>query len=772
MSTGHVAALRGDIEGLRAIAVLMVLLYHAGVPGVSGGFAGVDVFFVISGYLITGQLVQEARRSGQVSLLRFYARRARRLLPAAGLVLTVTTLVGWWLLPAGRRGELGTDVLGATFYVVNWVFAGREVDYLAEDSAPSLVQHYWSLSVEEQFYVLWPLLILVVLYAVRRWQLPLVPLLTLTLGTLVVASFVWSVVHTASSPGNAYFVTTTRIWQLGVGGLLVLLTPLLGRLHRAVAPWLAGLGLLLIAITLLAVSTSTPWPGSAALLPTLGTAAVIAAGIVRPVNPVAQLLGVGPMRFLGGLSYGLYLWHWPALRVLAELAPDAGLMSRLLVAGFSVLLAWLSLKLVENPIRFAPALTASHLRTLAVGAGTMALTAVLGATLMATAPRFDPTAGRGEVLEQGAVGEVGDEHEHDDAADGQDVGGTDGAGAGTNGDEAEGQDAGGTDEQGGAGTGGQSGAGTGDADEPAPIVDAGAIGLVRPDSRTATELERVSDVDAVAPSTTPIYPDPAVATRDIPPRTYAEGCQVAQDSVELVGPEECWFGDPDGDIELAVLGDSKMAQWMPALDPIARQEGWRVKVWTRSTCGFAAKESDELCREYNQTLSAHLTQNPPDILITSMVRAGGEALGGSMAELIRPIQDAGTTVVVLADNPAPTTAEMGDRPSYECVAANLDDLAECSYKPGRGSGTHALSIAAEQLDAPLLEMDPWICPPGTENGRCPIVIGRVLIFRQGSHLTATYVSSLTPILHHELVRLGIAQTPLEDIPWQIADPAG
>src|SRR5690606_38626995 len=145
----HRPVLRGDIEGLRAIAVMMVLLYHAGVPGLSGGFAGVDVFFVISGYLITGLLVREAARDGRISLRQFYARRARRLLPAASLVLAVTAVAGYALLPRGARGELGDDVLGSTFYVVNWVLSAREVDYLAEDSAPSLLQHYWSLSVEE-----------------------------------------------------------------------------------------------------------------------------------------------------------------------------------------------------------------------------------------------------------------------------------------------------------------------------------------------------------------------------------------------------------------------------------------------------------------------------------------------------------------------------------------------------------------------------------------------------------------------------------------------
>ena len=171
----------------------------------------------------------------------------------------------------------------------------------------------------------------------------------------MLASFAWSLSLTASSPGTAYFVTTTRAWQLGVGGLLVLLTPVIARLARRAAAGVAWLGLLLVAATAVLVDASTPWPGDAAALPTLGTAAVIAAGIAWTTNPAAELLGRAPMRFLGGISYGLYLWHWPALRVLAELVPDAGILARLGVATLSVLLAWASLRLVEDLIRFAPA---------------------------------------------------------------------------------------------------------------------------------------------------------------------------------------------------------------------------------------------------------------------------------------------------------------------------------------------------------------------------------------------------------------------------------
>lgn len=706
--------LRGDIEGLRTIAVMMVLLYHAGVPGLSGGFAGVDVFFVISGYLITGLLVKEATRDGRVSLVRFYARRARRLLPAASIVLATTALAGWWLLPRERHAELGTDIIGATGYVVNWVLARREVDYLAEDSAPSLVQHYWSLSVEEQFYVVWPLLIIAVLWAARRYRLYFGRLLTLCLGLLVVASLLWSVLHTAGSPGTAYFATTTRAWQLGVGALLVLVTPLLLRLSERAATLLGWAGLGAIGATLVAISTATPWPGSAALLPTLGTAAVIAAGVRAPGSPVATLLGHRPMRWIGALSYGLYLWHWPALRLLAEVRPDAGLTLRLLVAGLSILLAWASLHLIENPIRFRRSLSTNHRRTLGVAAISMLVTAGLGAALVATAPRLD------EGAREGVLGPTLITTGSGDLLDG-----------------------------------------------------VGAIGLVDPESRADETLLPVADPSGIFTTGGEVYPAPSVATKDIPLVAYSEGCQRAEGSVDLLPEDACWFGDPEGEVTVALVGDSKMLQWLTALEAIAQQESWRLKVYTKSACGFSAVEMTPECHDYNAQLSAHLGDgvHTPDLLLTSMVRGGGEALGASVAGLLQPAVDAGARVVVLADNPSPSKNELGtDTTLYGCVADHPDNYTACRYTSGQGSGTPALQVAARQLDVPLIDMSRWVCPEtGGAEPACPPVVGRVLVLRQGSHLTATYVASLAPILHHELVRAGVASTPLDQIVWELPE---
>ncbi|QFG68279.1 acyltransferase family protein [Ornithinimicrobium pratense] len=292
---------RGDIEGMRAVAVLMVLLYHAGVPWAAGGFAGVDVFFVISGFLITGLLVAEARREARIDLVAFWARRARRLLPASALVLATTAVLTFLVLPAVRWRETGWDVLTSGLYVVNWRLAARSVDYLAEDAAPSPVQHYWSLAVEEQFYLLWPVLVVVALLLSRRRPARLGVALLVLLLAVVVPSFLWSLHLTRSDPALAYLVTTTRLWQLGVGAVLALAVTRLERLPGTLAALLAWAGLLAVLAGLLTQGPDLAWPGTAALVPTLGAAAMIAGGTATasPVWAATRILSWAPCRWSG-----------------------------------------------------------------------------------------------------------------------------------------------------------------------------------------------------------------------------------------------------------------------------------------------------------------------------------------------------------------------------------------------------------------------------------------------------------------------------------------
>lgn len=351
---------RGDIEGLRAVAVLVVVLYHCGISSVGGGYIGVDVFFVLSGFLITSLMIDEIESTSRLSFAGFYGRRARRLLPAATMVIAATVFVGWFVLSPLSRRDLVGDAVSASTYTVNWRFASQGTDYFQAELAPSALQHYWSLAVEEQFYVIWPLIIW--LLAGRRLRRDR---LVVGLGLIVVASFAVCLVVGWRSQPTAFFGLHTRIWQLGAGSLCAVAWAHVGRLPaliRCIAP---TLGLAAVVGAVFVFDDSTDWPGTAALVPTLGTLAVL---IGANQGAVARVLGARPMIWLGARSYSWYLWHWPAL-VLFQEWRDEPLSSgtAMLVAMASLLVGHIGYTLVEQPIRHRRSLVRSPLRSVAVG---------------------------------------------------------------------------------------------------------------------------------------------------------------------------------------------------------------------------------------------------------------------------------------------------------------------------------------------------------------------------------------------------------------------
>ena len=272
---------RWDVQGLRAFAVLAVVLYHLWPQRLPGGFVGVDVFFVISGYLITGHLLREQARSGRIALGAFWARRAKRLLPGAFLTIAATGAAVLALVPSTLWGQYGRELIASTVYVQNWQLASDSVDYLASDNQPSPFQHFWSLSVEEQFYIALPLL-LVLLAALLRRTGRHAPVTTarVLLGAVVVLSFAWCVVETRTAPGIAYFSTATRAWEFALGGLASTLTlsrPVTARASaiRTLGAWLGVAGLV---GSLWVITPSTPFPGAAALLPVVSAALVVSFG--------------------------------------------------------------------------------------------------------------------------------------------------------------------------------------------------------------------------------------------------------------------------------------------------------------------------------------------------------------------------------------------------------------------------------------------------------------------------------------------------------------
>ncbi|MFF7213704.1 acyltransferase family protein [Streptomyces sp. NPDC008238] len=380
--------LRSDIQGLRALAVVLVVLSHAGVRRLAGGYIGVDVFFVISGFLITSLLSRELARTGRVSLRRFYARRALRLLPASTAVGLVTLVGAWLFLSKVRFSEYAGDALSSTFYAVNLRLASAGTDYLRADSPPSPFQHFWSLAVEEQFYLLWPLL----LWASWRLARRRTALLAAPLAVLCVISFVLNVSITADSPSWGYFGSHTRLWELGTGALLALSASRLERLPARTAAAMSWTGLVSLPAAALLFDDDTPFPGWYALVPVLGTALVLAGGCPPVRSGAGRLLSLRPVTWVGGLSYSWYLWHWPALMILPRaLNRPPGVGFALVCAAVALLLAWATLHLVENPVRFHRVFRGRPVRALGLGAGLTAC--AVTAALVATA--FPPSIDSG-----------------------------------------------------------------------------------------------------------------------------------------------------------------------------------------------------------------------------------------------------------------------------------------------------------------------------------------------------------------------------------------
>ncbi len=332
---------RADVQGLRALAVLLVVADHAGAGSVAGGFVGVDVFFVLSGFLITSLLAREVAAHGRVSITGFYARRARRILPAATVVLLAVLAWSARHLAPVQVADVGEDARWSAFFAANLHFARAGRDYFDDGTAVSPFQHYWSLAVEEQFYLVWPLLLGVVVLAGGRLTRHVVPLLAVA----CLASAAWWVHLGVLDPQRAYFSSAARAWELGLGALLALLAPRLVRLSVRTRTSLGAAGL--TAVLAAAVSLGTTGTGATWRIPlaVLGTAAIVAAGTGGDARgAVHGLLTARPMTWLGDRSYSLYLWHWPVLVLGAA-------HGTLVLLAVVTVLTLASYHLVEQPFR-------------------------------------------------------------------------------------------------------------------------------------------------------------------------------------------------------------------------------------------------------------------------------------------------------------------------------------------------------------------------------------------------------------------------------------
>ncbi|MEX2106915.1 MAG: acyltransferase family protein [Solirubrobacterales bacterium] len=658
---------RPDIEGLRAIAIGAVLLCHAGIPFAAGGYVGVDVFFVISGFLITRLLLTEVEGTGGISLRRFYARRAKRLLPLSAVLLAAVGVLSLLLLSPVRAVEVSGDIVSSALYTANWHFAAQSVDYFAQDIEPSPVLHLWSLAIEEQFYLVWPTLMLAVTWLWRRRGHSVRPALWVTLAVVLAGSLALGIQLTDDQPASAYFSTFGRAWELALGAALALLGVVrIPRMMAAAIGW-AGLGAIVFAS--FAFDASTPFPGSAALVPTLGTAALILAGSsihARDRGAAAGLLSLPPVRYVGRISYSWYLWHWPALVFAAAIWGPLSVAAGLAAVAVSWIPTALTHHWIEDPVRRSKALLRRPNRALALGFGCMALAVGSGVMLTDLQP----------VLKTAPASEV-----------------------------------------------------------------RGALALA--EQRTPQER-----ADAVRPN-----PLRARADRS---HAFYDGCLVGIDGTNS---NRCLYGDPNGGRTLILFGDSHAMQYFSALEKLAEDHHWRLIALTKAECtpGEVPIRSMIADREYSQcdawredslqrieasgrramvVMSGDTAYTPYDADGAELSGpAGASAMEAGYVTTLRRIARAGLRTAVIRDTPVSAS----DVPS--CVSEDLQNLGACAFRRVRDPNKDFDVRAARTTPgAHLIDLTAEICPADL----CRAVIGDALVFRDKSHLTATFARTLSP----------------------------
>ena len=687
------------MQGLRGVAVLLVVLAHAGMPGLGGGYIGVDVFFVLSGYLISSLLLHEATSTGSVSLVAFYARRARRILPAATLTLVTTALLATLVLPYVRADQVVQDVLWATFFAANIHVASVGTDYFTAGQPPSPVQHFWSLAVEEQFYVVWPVaLVLVLAVGLRTHRAGAagarrrVPLLALLVALTCVLSYLWADAGVVSDPTGTYFSTIARMWELGAGALLAMFGTLPARLPFALRAILGWAGLAAIVFATVSFDETTAVPGSAALLPVLGTVALLAAGTAGAMAGAARLLSGRAIGWLGDVSYSFYLWHWPALVLpAAYLGHELSLLPGLGMLLIALALSALTSRLLERPVRRVNAL--ARRPDLALSLWPLAVSAVLGTALWcggqiavaSAAGTSIPTASSSAVLSPTAGMPTNSPPE-----------------------------------------------GTPDAavDEVVAAVDEavleGPVPALRQDLRTLAGDKWD-------------HPSECVAMDEEP-------------STEL-----CPVGDTAADRTIVLLGDSHAGMWLPAFDALGRDESWEVVPIVKYGCPaidwptWAANDRPATdCSEFHDWAVDQIADLEPELVVVAS-RALLELADETQSDMLpeREALDAWEAGMHSALKELSTSAErvqvvLGTpstpQPPADCLSASGATLGDCTFQlPQVVSEVNArTSAAAVDAGAGVIDMTPLVCAAE----RCPMVVRTTAVYADDNHLSATYVDQI------------------------------
>jgi peptidoglycan/LPS O-acetylase OafA/YrhL len=711
--------------------VLLVVVYHAHIGPFSGGYIGVDVFFVVSGFLITSLLLAEVGSTGTIDLPSFWARRARRLLPASMLVVVVTLVIArMWYDPL-LLGSVERDALAATGFSVNIVFAYRAAHggggYFDTDLAKSPLLHFWSLAVEEQFYLVWPLLIWFLARTARRLHADLTTVMTV----LWLGSFLACVALTDHSQPWAFYSLPTRAWELLTGAVLAVSLSSLRRIRRRLAAILTVIGVVTVVVASVVDDSGTPFPGVAALAPALGTALILAGCSSRSTAAgVGKLLGARPLVWVGQRSYAIYLWHWPALVLAGAKWGPLSVGGRLAAIAVALVVAAVSYAFIEDPLRHLAWLRAAAHRSLALGVALLSVVALVAGLLLLNPPR---TSGGGEAaaLTLPPIDEVPTTV----------VGTATTTAAGAESTTVE--------------PGVEVSSTTALSGVPA-VVDVTSTSGPPSAMDLLIAAEQQLLIQGLEVSEVPSNLDPSLsAVRGDLPSLYDDGCVLERGQTK---PPTCVYGDANASTSIAILGDSHAAQWFPALQSIARKNHWRLLYFAKRGCppseqplrnGVTAD-----CDAWRTNAVAALVAARPTLTIfTGYHYLAPDGAGGSdeiwqkgLITTITALGDLGSRVLILGD----TATQIEDIPT--CLAQHLRSVGACvsprSYAV-RGNRLQVEQQVAAQFGAATADTSDWLCTPQA----CPVIIGNLLVYRDRNHLTPAAAEFLAPLLEATLTPL-------------------
>lgn len=707
---------RTDIEGLRGLAVLLVVIFHARPTWLPGGFIGVDVFFVLSGYLITRLLVDELETTGSIVLPAFWARRARRLLPISALVIIFTVLASWVILAPYAVRSVVTDAVAASGFFVNFRFAFQLGDYFGAQlaaSSPSPLLHYWSLAVEEQFYFVWPLLLL----AVSRRAANVRVAAGRAVAGVIAVSLLLSVVMTQTHPTAAFYLLPARMGELAIGGAVAIGAPVLTAAPQRLRTIGGWVGLVMIVVVAFDIDESFTFPGLLAMVPVLATALVITGGEGQQAYwPASRLLRLRPLQWLGKHSYGLYLWHWPLLVLAQARWGPLGFFETVVIVALAMGLSSLSLRVLENPVRHSTWVAARPQRGLRLGGGIIAGSIIVAVVVRVALPSFDTGVSASAPL----------------LLTDQTVSATTTTAA-------------------------------------ASAVEQSVTSVQNIESDSETSSTIATTTSAIPTTTVPLTLDRLIesvhevlaagAAVDTVPNNLRpsiaaavdDKAQIYDDGCVNIGvdPEihDCRYGASGGELTMVLFGDSHAAHWFPALHEIANDRGINFVVLTKGGCPTANVAIPtailaQQCPIWRDAAIAHMTELQPDLIVMTASHEypnSSEEWSAGMAETVDRVLPATTRLVMLGDNP-----NAKDLPS-NCLSRNLFSASVCSNTRSAAISEDRVDIEysiATQRSLEFIDTTDWFCTAST----CPMMIGDILLYRDATHLSTTASEFIRPIL--------------------------